>query len=251
MFNSELPTQAQLPSTLQLLVSTLMAMLLAAVLLITTVLPAEYGIDPTGVGRVLGLTQMGEIKEQLAEEAAADRAQQAQASKTEPQKPVSAPAVAAALVSTEAAQSLPAVAAEPAPAPVMVVKTAVAATPVVEATTVVEAPVFVAKKDGLRITLRPGEPAEVKLKMSKDAVVAYRWSANGGKLNYDAHGDPYGAPKGFYHGYGKGRFQPGDQGELKAAFDGSHGWFWRNRTNQTVTLTLQVEGDFDAMNRVL
>lgn len=243
MFNSELPTQAQLPSTLQLLVSTLMAMLLAAALLITTVLPAEYGIDPTGVGRVLGLTQMGEIKEQLAEEAAADRAQQAQASKTEPQKPVSAPAVAAAPVSTEPAQSLPAIAAEPAPA--MVVKTTVAAT------AVVEVPVVVAKKDGLRITLGPGEPAEVKLKMSKDAVVTYRWSANGGKLNYDTHGDPYGAPKGFYHGYGKGRFQPGDQGELKAAFDGSHGWFWRNRTNQTVTLTLQVEGNFDAMNRVL
>jgi hypothetical protein len=26
------------------------------------VLPAEYGIDPTGIGRVLGLTQMGEMK---------------------------------------------------------------------------------------------------------------------------------------------------------------------------------------------
>ena len=35
-------------------------------LLVTMVLPAEYGIDPTGVGRVLGLTEMGEIKQQLA-----------------------------------------------------------------------------------------------------------------------------------------------------------------------------------------
>jgi len=42
------------------------------VLLLTTVLPAEYGIDPTGAGRVLGLTQMGEIKVRLAREAAAD-----------------------------------------------------------------------------------------------------------------------------------------------------------------------------------
>ena len=38
------------------------------------VLPAEYNIDPTGVGRALGLTQMGEIKTQLAREAEADRA---------------------------------------------------------------------------------------------------------------------------------------------------------------------------------
>ena len=33
-------------------------------------LTAEYGTDPTGVGNVLGLTEMGEIKQQLAREAA-------------------------------------------------------------------------------------------------------------------------------------------------------------------------------------
>lgn len=38
------------------------------------VLPAEYGVDPTGVGRLTGLSEMGEIKVQLAKEAAADRA---------------------------------------------------------------------------------------------------------------------------------------------------------------------------------
>ena len=38
------------------------------------VLPAEYGIDPTGVGKLLRLTEMGQIKQQLAEEAAADAA---------------------------------------------------------------------------------------------------------------------------------------------------------------------------------
>lgn len=43
----------------------------AAVLIVTVVLPAEYGIDPTGIGERLGLRQMGEIKERLAREAAA------------------------------------------------------------------------------------------------------------------------------------------------------------------------------------
>ncbi len=33
-------------------------------------LPAEYGTNPTGVGSILGLTEMGEIKQQLAAEAA-------------------------------------------------------------------------------------------------------------------------------------------------------------------------------------
>lgn len=62
------------PDSRRLLRSTAVAAAIAVVLLITVVLPAEYGIDPTRVGRVLGLTQMGEIKVRLAREAAADQA---------------------------------------------------------------------------------------------------------------------------------------------------------------------------------
>ena len=59
----------QQPSSRTLLRSTFLAATVAAVLLATVVLPAEYGVDPTGVGRVLGLTKMGEIKASLAREA--------------------------------------------------------------------------------------------------------------------------------------------------------------------------------------
>lgn len=48
--------------------------LAAATLGVTIVLPAEYGIDPTGIGEKLGLKQMGEIKQQLAREDAAHAA---------------------------------------------------------------------------------------------------------------------------------------------------------------------------------
>jgi|JI9StandDraft_1071089.scaffolds.fasta_scaffold53440_3 hypothetical protein len=60
------------PSAARLLKSTLVALVAAFVILLVAVLPAEYGVDPTGVGRVLGLTQMGEIKVSLAREAAAE-----------------------------------------------------------------------------------------------------------------------------------------------------------------------------------
>lgn len=69
----------ELPSARALLRSTLIALVVAIVLLTTVVLPAEYGMDPTGIGRVLGLTQMGEIKVRLAREAAADAAEDAAA----------------------------------------------------------------------------------------------------------------------------------------------------------------------------
>jgi hypothetical protein len=56
-----------------------MATLLAAALLVTCVLPAERGVDPTGVGRLLGLTAMGEFKRVIAEEQADARRAAAEA----------------------------------------------------------------------------------------------------------------------------------------------------------------------------
>ncbi len=65
------PNPADLPSSAKLIKSTIVAAVSAAFLLVVAILPAEYGIDPTGVGKVLGLTTMGEIKMSLAQEAAA------------------------------------------------------------------------------------------------------------------------------------------------------------------------------------
>ena len=62
MPNSNIPSGAELPSTKRLIKSTVMAVLVAILFLLVAILPAEYGIDPTGVGKILGLTKMGEIK---------------------------------------------------------------------------------------------------------------------------------------------------------------------------------------------
>lgn len=72
MYNTNIPTQADLPTSGQLLRSTAIALVTAAILLVTVVLPSEYAIDPTGIGKLLGLTEMGEIKAELAAEAEAD-----------------------------------------------------------------------------------------------------------------------------------------------------------------------------------
>lgn len=42
------------------------AAVLLLILTLAAVLPAEYALDPTGLGRVLGLTPMGELKQKLA-----------------------------------------------------------------------------------------------------------------------------------------------------------------------------------------
>ena len=71
---SHAPAGAELPSKQQLNRATAIAAGVAALLLFTTVLPAEYGFDPSGVGRVLGLTPMGEMKLAQAAEAEANAA---------------------------------------------------------------------------------------------------------------------------------------------------------------------------------
>lgn len=51
-------TDMHLPTVPQLAKAAAVAVLAAAGILITTVLPAEYGIDPTGIGGALGLTAL-------------------------------------------------------------------------------------------------------------------------------------------------------------------------------------------------
>ena len=194
---TETPPPNVLPSSRALLRSTIIALAVAIALLVTTVLPAEFGVDPTGVGRVLGLTEMGKIKLALALEAEAeDRALREEE--------------AAAAVSGGADSVL---------------------------------------AHDTELSLAPNEGKEIKLVMAEGATATYRWSVTGGVVNYDMHGDSTNAPKS-YHNYAKANGVSADSGSLTAAFDGSHGWFWRNRSPTTVTVTLRTRGAYTELKKL-
>ena len=205
MYNSNIPTEREIPSTAKLIKSTIIAAVVALVLLFTVVMPAEYGIDPTGIGKAIGLKRMGEIKVSLAEEVAADQKMDEIAARTE-------------VVET----------------PVPILETA----PTQSET----------QSETMQVTLTPDEGTEIKVAMAKNATVNYKWSTNGGKANFDAHADSS-KLKINYHSYEKGS-ESEKQGTLIAAFDGSHGWFWRNRTSRTMTITLEVSGEFSDMKHM-
>lgn len=57
-----------LPSNKTLVKASFSAFLLASILLVTTILPAEYGIDPTGLGSSMGLTAMATVSAATSEE---------------------------------------------------------------------------------------------------------------------------------------------------------------------------------------
>jgi len=75
--NDEVTVAAgQQQSSANLTKASLIALVVAAVVLVAAVLPAEYGIDPTGIGRSLGLTQMGEAKSGAPIDTSADKIEQ-------------------------------------------------------------------------------------------------------------------------------------------------------------------------------
>ena len=222
MYNSDTPSRAELPTSKQLLRSTVLAAVSAVVLLVAVVLPAEYGIDPTGIGRVLRMTEMGDIKKQLAAEAAADAA-------GTPATASPATGMAGMAVANAAEPAVKAVVAAAPPAPVKVV------TPKIE------------WRDEMPVTLKPGEGTEIKMKMVQGAKTQFAWVVEGGVVNFDTHGD---AP-GKSISYEKGRGAPSDEGILEAAFTGNHGWYWRNRGTSDVKVILRTRGDYTDIKRAM
>jgi len=231
MYNTDMPNREELPSTAKLIRSTIIAAIVALVLLVTVVMPAEYALDPTGAGRLLGLTEMGEIKEQLAEEAAAEEAVQmvaVQSSADRMAQETAEPVVAEPVQETTSA---PAPDAELAP----------------EESASESAPAEPQWQDEVRVVLTPGEGTEFKLTMEEGAVARFHWVSEGGPINYDTHGNGNGQSI----SYEKGRGVPQEEGELEAAFTGDHGWFFRNRNDNDITLVLRTSGDYDELKKML
>ena len=204
MFNAEKPSLDELPSSKQLIRSTVIAGAAAVAILVTVVLPAEYNIDPTGIGEALGLAEMGEIKSQLAEEAEADR----QMGLDEQSSLLDS--VLGLFVGTAYAQeAAPAKGGE-------------------------------AWRDETTFTLKPGDSAEWKMVMEAGQTAEYQMLVEGGRVNFDLHGHGGGNSV----TYEKGRGSTGAEGEVTADFDGEHGWFWRNRDSADITVTVQVRGEY-------
>jgi hypothetical protein len=206
---------------------------------------------------MLGLTEMGEIKQQLYAEAEADEA--ALAAEAVPAAVPAAPAPAApptptdpvlmdrlAAIEAQLASIAAIVGATPTTPEAVVVPDA-AETPAAPPETIAlvqpAEPAAPNWRDEVSYTLAPTEGIEVKLVMEEGAIAQFEWTANGGVLNYDTHGDGSGQRT----SYEQGRAVPGQEGELVAAFTGNHGWFWRNRTDGPVTVTLRTRGAYAEM----
>lgn len=186
-----------LPSTGRLLKATAVATVVAAVLLFTTILPAEYGIDPTGIGTRLGLNVLASPAF-AAEKTPAPTSVESSVA-TEP--PMAAPAGATAVIKRNATY----------------------------------------RRDTMSLTLAPGKGAELKAHMKAGDVFVFHWNADGA-VAVDMHGERVDAAKDEYTSYWIEREQDQASGAFTAPFDGSHGWYWKNRGSKPVTIQLDISG---------
>jgi hypothetical protein len=200
MNNAPKPNLEDLPTKAQLFRSSVIAGIGAVVILVTIYLPAEHAIDPTGVGRVLGLTEMGEIKLELAAEAEADRLLDEQLGQDQSSSVLDA--VFGLFVGTAHAQEAQEV-----------------------------------WRDEVTFTLEPGASAEVKMTMEAGNVVEYAWTATGGRVNFDLHA--HGGGESIDYERGRGETAGEGSIEAPFAGNHGWFWRNRDSTAITITIQLR------------
>lgn len=216
--------QVKQPTTAQLLKASVIALLVAVIILLTAVLPAEFGKDPTGIGAALGLTALYSAHEQVS-------GSQSSAVASGALTPVATPSAVIA------GQALPG---QPAPA-----QTDPAQSFNLDAVRV-QSSAF--RSDEMSVTLEAGKGAEIKAKMQEGGAFVFSWTSLGGPVNFDMHGEkPNDGDK--FTSYWLDNQKAEGHGRFIAPFTGVHGWYWQNKGAVPVTITVKVSGYFEPLYR--
>jgi len=165
------------------------ALLTAGLILVAAVLPAEFGVDPLGVGRRLGLMAIGEVQKKLTAFEATR-------------------AAGAGGVPTIAPQER------------------------------------AYQHETVEFKIGPRDSMEYKYRLDKGEALLYSWKATS-PVNEELHAEPDGAPSGFAESFEKRNAVATASGTLTAPFSGIHGWYWENRGDVEVTVTLSAAGFYN------
>lgn len=199
------------PSRKKLLIGTAAALGVAAVALVVFVLPAEYGIDPTGAGKALGVTKLAEAEEG---NIYLERGQ----ARTNVMFPLETGAAAD--------------------------ETRLRAT--LAANNIAERPGTPLRTDRFEIKLMPYEAIELKYDLAEGAPIIFSWTAGGAPMHVDMHSHPFAGGEEMTESFVIEDKLPSQTAVYVAPYDGIHGWYWQNRTLDEVTLTLDATGQMTA-----
>ncbi|MCL1127332.1 hypothetical protein [Shewanella surugensis] len=193
-------------STASLIKASIAATLIASILLVLIILPSEYHIDPTGLGQYLGLTDIAEAS-------------------TSTMAPTQTPTKNKVTSSTleQTIQTVP---------------TIETLTDIIQARSTLSV-----RSDIIDIVIPAKKGLEYKLLMDKFTHLTYEWRTDGEPLYFDFHGEPKGDKTGYFESFSI-TTSTQMKGSLTTPFAGSHGWYWKNQTNDPITVTLSTKGDY-------
>ena len=212
------------PSQGSLFKNAFFTLLGAVIVTVLFVMPAEYGVDPTGVGTKLGLTDLDAGA--AAPEPAAAATVEGQAGKLVTGSFPSAPPEA------DFDYYDPEVLGDP-----------FSRSHTSEFRTIT-----------MEIALDEFEQVEVKASMKQGDAFVYSWKMIEGETVYtDFHADPHQTdlyPDRYWLRYAESE-DAFASGSLVAPFDGNHGWYWMNIEENPVKIALEVRGYFDNLEEIM
>ena len=95
----------------------------------------------------------------------------------------------------------------------------------------------------IEVMVPAGRGIEYKFDMQQFEKMTYEWITDGTALFVDLHGEPKGDTSGYYESYVIAT-SADMKGSFTAPFAGSHGWYWKNKSNQPVAVQLLVKGQY-------
>ncbi|MGK0379732.1 hypothetical protein [Patiriisocius sp. Uisw_017] len=197
---------------IQLLKSLIIAILIGAVVLITAVLPAEYGLDPLGTGKLFGFSKLYQETKQIENNKTNSSLNFKKIKMEKLGSPQSTP------TPSEADNPPPEVQ-------------------------------YTEREDTIEVMVPAKKGIEYKFKSLKYGSTKYEWATNKGIVYIDFHGEvkQEKPPENvFYESYTLA-YSNNMAGTLTAPFEGKHGWYFRNDTNEDIVVSIRLNGQYDLL----
>ena len=194
----------------QILKSLIIALLIGAIVLLTAVLPAEYGLDPLGTGELFGFSKLYEGDKEI--------------NNTEPTSSLNYKKIKMENIGS----------------PVNVPKPTEADNPPPKIQ-------YTKREDTITVIVPAEKGIEYKFKSLKYGSTKYEWTTDKGIVYIDFHGEVKqdNPPKNvFYESYTLA-YSNNMAGTLTAPFKGKHGWYFRNETKEDIVVTIKLKGQYE------
>ncbi|MFT6734319.1 MAG: hypothetical protein ACJAS9_002519 [Polaribacter sp.] len=125
--------------------------------------------------------------------------------------------------------------------------------PVLQAATKVETEpmnksMYEFQKDSVDIIIPAKSGLEYKFKLTQFSNLTYKWTSEI-PLYFDFHGEPKGDTTGYFESYTIATSNK-MEGSMTVPFEGVHGWYWKNTSDEEVLVTLNTQGNYEVVGFV-